>query len=106
MTLVRDSFRPAAAQVPHYRRDKPEDWSPRNFEQCPYLRGLPEMPDDIAELAGQRRLTPQQEALIDQHVRRISRAVREARERWEAEQPQDVLADAEWEDDESFWDAD
>lgn len=70
---------------PLHRRDKPDDWSPRDFEQAPYLRGLPEMPDEIALLAGQPRLTRAEERLVAGYVRRIRRAVRAARERWEAE---------------------
>ena len=70
--------------TPHYWRDKPQDWSPRDYESAPYLRGLPELPDAIAVLAGSQRLTAEEEIQVDAHLRPVCAAVRAASERWNA----------------------
>jgi hypothetical protein len=55
---------------------------PRDFQKEPYLRGLPSLPQYAAWLAGRKRLTAEQEALIDAHLVPIREAVRDASEAW------------------------
>jgi len=85
-------------ETPVHRRGKPAGWTPRDFQRAPYLRGLPELPDAIARLAGQPKLSPAEEQLVDRHVQPIRLAVREASERWAAERAvHEAIPDA-WEE--------
>lgn len=83
-TLEADVEMLAVPSLPVHRRDKPAGWTPRDYQRAPYLRGLPELSDTIALLAGQAKLTPDEEQLVERYVQPIRRAVREASERWHA----------------------
>jgi len=58
--------------------------------RAPYLRGLPQLSDQMARRAGARDITAVEQRLITREIRRICRIIREARQEWEAEQAEEA----------------
>jgi hypothetical protein len=56
-----------------------------NRWKAPYLNCVPQLHDALVELAGRRRLSAAEEALLDQEFSGIKSAIRQAREGWEHE---------------------
>jgi hypothetical protein len=53
------------------------------FRAAPHLRGVPQLPDDLAALAGRVDLAAADRRRLGREIRRLARLVRAARERWE-----------------------
>ena len=57
-----------------------ESWDRRGSQ---HLQGVPQLSEELAELARCRSLTPDQEELLSREIAKICTAIREAQHRWD-----------------------